>query len=89
MLRRGKPQPQHKEMRKLEQEMETAIRIFPFQLFDNVKELEIEQPITAEAVGDSFFVVPTISGEWNMDVIWLRNGIRWNIDYINYVNREN
>ena len=33
-----------------------------FQIFDSVSELDIKQPITTEAVGDSFFVTPTMDG---------------------------
>lgn len=50
--------PPKESLRKLEQEMEDAVRIFPFQQFDSVTQVQLEHPISAEPIDDGLFVTP-------------------------------
>ena len=58
MSRVGRKTGSKKELLKLEQDMEFAVRIFPFQQFDSVTQVQLEHPISAEPIDDGLFVTP-------------------------------
>ena len=52
--------------------MDDAVRIFPFQQFESVTEVQLKHPISAEPVENGLFVVPTVSG-----LLWLYLDVLW------------